>query len=82
MKFTFETEYNQKALSVMAKCIRKTARAKHSKRSHVFGWIVIALALGAGILVTGEGAKPIIVLVNSANEIIMNVMMVLVMQMG
>ena len=45
MKFTFETEYNQKALSVMAKCIRKTARAKHSKRSHVFGWIVIALAL-------------------------------------
>ena len=45
MKFIFETEYNQKALSVMAKCIRKTARAKHSKRSHIFGWIVIALAL-------------------------------------
>ena len=45
MKFTFETEYNQKALSVMAKCIRKTARAKHSKRSHILGWIVIALAL-------------------------------------
>ena len=45
MKFTFETEYNQKALAVMAKCIRKTARAKHSKRSHIFGWIVIALAL-------------------------------------
>lgn len=42
MKFTFETEHNQKALSVMAKCIRKTARAKHSKRSHIFGWIVIA----------------------------------------
>lgn len=45
MKFTFETEYNQKALSVMAKCIRKTARAKYSKRSHIFGWIVIALAV-------------------------------------
>ena len=45
MKFTFETEHNQKALSVMAKCIRKTARAKHSKRSHIFGWIVIALGL-------------------------------------
>lgn len=45
MQFTFETEYNQKSLSVMAKCIRKTARAKRSKRSHVFGWIVIALAL-------------------------------------
>lgn len=37
--------------------------------------IVIALALGAGILVTGENAKPIVVLVNSANEIVMNVMM-------
>lgn len=45
MQFTFETKYNQKSLSVMAKCIRKTARAKHSKRSHIFGWIVIALAL-------------------------------------
>ena len=37
--------------------------------------IVIALSLGAGILVTGENAKPIVVLVNSANEIVMNVMM-------
>lgn len=45
MQFTFETEYNQKSLSVMAKCIRKTARTKRSKRSHILGWIVIALAL-------------------------------------
>ena len=45
MQYTFQTDYNQKSLSVMAKCIRKTARAKHSKRSHIFGWIVIALAL-------------------------------------
>ena len=37
MQYTFQTDYNQKSLSVMAKCIRKTARAKHSKRSHVFG---------------------------------------------
>ena len=40
--------------------------------------IVIALALGAGILVTGEAAKPVVVLVNSANEIIMNVMMMVI----
>ena len=40
--------------------------------------IVIALALGAGILVTGEGAKPVVVLVNSVNEIIMNVMMMVI----
>ena len=40
--------------------------------------IVIALALGAGILVTGEAAKPVIVLVNSANEIVMNIMMMVI----
>ena len=45
MKFTFETEYNQKTLSVMAKCIRNTVRKKKSKRSHIFGWIVLVLAL-------------------------------------
>lgn len=45
MQFAFQTDYNQRSLSVMAKCIRKTARAKRSKRSHLFGWIVIALAL-------------------------------------
>lgn len=37
--------------------------------------IVIALAFGAGILVTGEAAKPVVVLVNSLNEIVMNVML-------
>ena len=45
MQFTFETNYNQKTLSVMAKCIRKVARKAKSKRSHLFGWIVVALAL-------------------------------------
>ena len=45
MQFTFETNYNQKTLSVMAKCIRKIARKAKSKRSHLFGWAVVALAL-------------------------------------
>ncbi len=45
MEFIFETIYNQKALTAMAKGIRKTARKKRTKRSHIFGWIVIALAL-------------------------------------
>jgi len=45
MQFTFETTNNQKSLSVMAKCIRKTVRKKKSKRSHIFGWIVFVLAL-------------------------------------
>ncbi len=45
MEFVFETTYNQKALTTMAKGVRKTARKKRTKRSHIFGWIVIALAV-------------------------------------
>ncbi len=45
MEFIFETIYNQKAMTAMAKGIRKTARKKRTKRSHIFGWIVIALAV-------------------------------------
>lgn len=45
MRFTFETHYNQKSLSVMAGCIRKTVRRSRSKRSHIAGWIVAVLGL-------------------------------------
>ena len=45
MKYTFETLYNQEALTIMAKCLRKTVRRKKSKRSHFFGWIVVILAV-------------------------------------
>ena len=45
MEFTFETTYNQKAVTTMAKVLRKTIRKKRSRRSHVFGWIVIVLAI-------------------------------------
>ncbi len=45
MGFIFETTYNQKALTAMAKGVRKTARKKRSKRSHIFGLVVIALAV-------------------------------------
>ncbi len=37
--------------------------------------IVIAIAFGAGILVTGEKAKPVVELVNALNEVVMNVML-------
>ncbi len=37
--------------------------------------IVVAVAFGAGILVTGDAAKPVIAIVNSLNEIIMNITM-------
>ncbi len=45
MEFTFETAYNQKALTAMARGLRKTVRKKSSKRSHIFGWICIVLAI-------------------------------------
>ena len=45
MEFTFETTYDRKATTAMAKGLRKTVRKKHSRRSHFFGWIVIILGL-------------------------------------
>ena len=45
MEFVFETDYDGKAMTAMARGLRKTVRKKHSRRSHVFGWIVIALGL-------------------------------------
>lgn len=45
MEFTFDTQYNAKTMAVMAKALRKTIRKKHSRRSHVVGWIVTVLAV-------------------------------------
>ncbi len=45
MEFTFETIYNQKALTTMARALRKTVRKKKSRRSHICGWIVMVLSL-------------------------------------
>ncbi len=45
MGFVFETIYNQKAFTAMARALRKTVRKKRSRRSHIFGWIVIVLSL-------------------------------------
>lgn len=45
MKFSFETVYDQKALTAMAKAVRKTVRKKRNRRSHIFGIIVLVLGL-------------------------------------
>ena len=45
MTFTFATEYNQRALTAMARVIRKTVRKKHSRCSHILGWMVVILGL-------------------------------------
>ena len=43
MEFVFETHYNARAMTVMAKALRKTVRKKHSRRSHRIGWLVLVL---------------------------------------
>lgn len=45
MEFVFQTNYDSRALTVMCKALRKTTRKKKSRRSHFFGWIVIALVV-------------------------------------
>ena len=55
MQYTFETLYNQKSLAVMAKCLRKTIRKKKSKRSHIFGWLVVVLAVLLSFVSGDEG---------------------------
>ena len=52
MEFTFDTQYNAKTMASMAKALRKTVRKKHSRRSHILGWIVIAFAVL--LLLSGE----------------------------
>ena len=45
MVFTFDTVYDQRAVTAMARGLRKTIRKKRSRRSHLFGWLVIGLGL-------------------------------------
>lgn len=45
MNISCETQYDQKAMTAMAKALRKTIRKKKNRRSHILGWILAALAL-------------------------------------
>lgn len=47
MIFQCQTVYDQRALTAMARGIRKTVRRKHSRWFHIFSWIVLAAALFA-----------------------------------
>ena len=41
MEFTCHTTYNQKALTAMARAIRKTVRAKRSRITRLYVWVII-----------------------------------------
>lgn len=43
MEFTTATDYDLKALTAMARALRKTVRKKKSRRAHIFGWVVVLL---------------------------------------
>ena len=45
MEFTCHTTYDQKALTAMARAVRKTIRAKTSRRVRPYAWIIIGLLL-------------------------------------
>ena len=45
MEFSFTTDYTIKALTAMVKAGRKTVGKKRSRRTHFFGFLVMALAL-------------------------------------
>lgn len=51
MEFSFETVYDRKAMTAKARVLRKTVRKKSSRRSHVFGWIVLVLL---AVLIWGD----------------------------
>ncbi len=54
MEFIFETAYDPKSVTAMAKALRKTARKKRSRRSHILGIIVIILAIALTLPIGGR----------------------------
>ena len=45
MEFHFTTVYDQACLTAMAKALRKTVRRRHSRRTNLFGILLIAFVL-------------------------------------
>ena len=45
MEIQFETNYNQKTMTTMAKTLRKTLRKDRNRRTHIFGWIIVMLSI-------------------------------------
>ena len=44
MRFTVETNYDQKTLTNLAHALRKTVRKKSGRLSHILGWIAVVLS--------------------------------------
>ena len=55
MGFVAESIYDQKAVTAMARVLRRTVRKNHSRRSHLLGWIIVVLALLLSFLPGEDG---------------------------
>lgn len=56
MEFIFETEYNQRALTTMARGLRKTIRRKRNIRSRVIGFLTAVLGASVNFARAANGA--------------------------
>ena len=54
MLFKFQATYSRKALTAMAKALRKTTRTAKSLRTRIFGVLVIVFALFLTLPKSGE----------------------------
>lgn len=45
MEFTFDMNYNQKAMTAMARAIRKGLQEEQDKKSKIIGWVFVALGV-------------------------------------
>lgn len=45
MEFTCHTTYHQKTLTAMARALRKTIRAKRSRKTAIYSWLVVGIAM-------------------------------------
>lgn len=75
MVFSFHTAIDQRAMTAMARALRKTVRKKRSRRSHIFGWIVIV----AGLLLAFGGEDGFVVDVRTAATLLVLLVIVVVL---
>lgn len=54
MEFTCHTTYNQKALTALARAVRKTIRAKRSRWVRIYAWIITGLLLVSLVITWGK----------------------------
>lgn len=68
MGVTIETQYTRKAMKALARGLRKTLRAKRSRRSHILGLLAILLGV---ILVIRDGSLNLRSLLTAAAVVVM-----------